>query len=75
MGRAKEIVLRPIPAAVANPFVKRAHYSGKVVRNSRVHIGVYYHGRLEGVMQFGPPLDRRKIMGWSRERGGKMFSN
>jgi len=63
MGEAKDIVLRPIPAADANALVKRVHYSGKVVQNSQLHIGVFYRGKLEGAMQFGPSLDKRKIQG------------
>jgi hypothetical protein len=63
MGKAKDILLRPIPAAQANDLVKRIHYSGKVVQNSQIHIGVFYDGRLEGAMQFGPSLDKRKIQG------------
>lgn len=63
MGKAKDIILRPISAKEAVPFVKRVHYSGKVVQNSQIHIGVFYQGRLEGVMQFGPSLDKRKIIG------------
>lgn len=63
MGKAKDIVLRPIPAKDANELVKRVHYSGKVVQNSQLHIGVFYDGRLEGAMQFGPSLDKRKIQG------------
>lgn len=63
MGKAKNIELRPIPAAQANELVKRVHYSGKVVQNSQIHIGVFYDGRLEGAMQFGPSLDKRKIQG------------
>lgn len=63
MGKAKDILLRPISAQEANDLVKRVHYSGKVVNNSQLHIGVYYHGKLEGAMQFGPSLDKRKIQG------------
>ena len=63
MGEAKDIVLRPIPAKDANELVKRVHYSGKVVQNSQLHIGVFYRGELEGAMQFGPSLDKRKIQG------------
>lgn len=63
MGKAKDILLRPIPAAQANELVKRVHYSGKIVQNSQIHIGVFYDGRLEGAMQFGPSLDKRKIQG------------
>jgi hypothetical protein len=63
MGKAKAIELRPIAAAQANELVKRVHYSGNVLNNSQLHIGVFYDGRLEGAMQFGPSLDKRKIQG------------
>ena len=60
---AKDIVLRPISAKTANDFVRRVHYSGKVVNNSQIHIGVFLSGVLHGAMQFGPSLDKRKIKG------------
>jgi len=60
---AKDILLRPISRAEANEATKRLHYSGKVVNNSQLHIGVFYEGQLEGVMQFGPSLDKRKLQG------------
>lgn len=63
MGKAKDIKLEPISRDVANALVRRVHYSGKVVNNSQLHIGVFFEGRLEGAMQFGPSLDKRKIMG------------
>jgi len=62
MSSAKDIVLRPISAGQASNLVKRVHYSGKVVQNSSLHIGVFYSGRLEGAMQFGSPIDRRKVL-------------
>ena len=61
MGKAKDIFLRPITRQEADALVKRVHYSGKVVNNSQFHIGVYYQGKIEGAMQFGPSLDKRKI--------------
>jgi len=66
VGEAKALVLRPIKASEANALVRRVHYSGKVVNNSQLHIGVFWNGRLEGAMQFGPPLDKRKIAGLVR---------
>lgn len=63
MSDAKSIILRPITAQEANALVKRVHYSGKVVNNSQIHIGVFYNGKLEGAMQFGPSLDKRKMLG------------
>jgi hypothetical protein len=62
MGSAKDIVLRPINAKDASALVKRVHYSGKVVQNSTLHVGVFHAGRLEGAMQFGSPIDRRKVL-------------
>lgn len=62
MGRAKDIVLKVIPAKVANEFVKRWHYSGKVVQNSSLHFGAFLDGKLHGVMSYGSPLDKRKVL-------------
>lgn len=63
MHSAKDIVVHPIDRRDADAAVKRWHYSGKVVNNSQLHIGVFLDGRLEGAMQFGPSLDKRKIVG------------
>ena len=60
---AKGLIVRPISAAEANALVKRVHYSGKVVQNSQIHMGVFWNGKLEGAMQFGPSLDKRKLVG------------
>ncbi len=49
MGRAKEIVIRIIPAKIANDFIRRHHYSGKVVQNSVLHFGCFLDDRLHGV--------------------------
>lgn len=63
MGKAKAIELKPIPARLANAFIKETHYSGKVVQNSQLHIGVFLDNVLHGAMQFGPSLDKRKLLG------------
>jgi hypothetical protein len=60
---AKKILLKPIGASEANAFVKKHHYSGKVVPNSQIHLGVFYFGKLEGVMQFGPSLAKKNSIG------------
>jgi len=62
MGRAKDIVLKVIPSKTANEFVKRYHYSGKVVQNSTLHLGAFLNGKLGGVMQYGNPIDKRKVL-------------
>ena len=63
MVSAKDIVVKPIKSAAANALVKRIHYSGKVVQNSQLHSGVFLNGSLQGVMSFGPSMDKRKIQG------------
>ena len=63
MPSAKDIHVAPISAKDAGALVKRVHYSGKVVQNSQLHLGVFLDGRLEGAMQFGPSLDKRKVQG------------
>lgn len=62
MGRAKDIRLEPISAQDANRIVKSLHYSGKVTQNSQLHLGVFLDGKCGGALQFGPPMDRRKVL-------------
>ncbi len=62
MGRAKDIKVKVIPAKVANDFVKRHHYSGKIVNNSVLHFGAFLDGKLGGVMQYGNPIDKRNVL-------------
>lgn len=63
MPSAKDIVVKPISAAAANKVVKAIHYSGKVVPNSQLHFGVFFNNKLEGVMQFGPPINKKGTIG------------
>lgn len=63
MGRAKEIIVKVVPSSIANPFIRKHHYSGKVVNNSCLHFGCFLDGKLHGVLSYGPSLDKRKIMG------------
>lgn len=63
MCRAKDIVVKVIPAKIANSFVRKHHYSGKVVSNSNLHFGVFLDGQLHGVMSYGSSLDKSKIIG------------
>lgn len=54
MGEAKQLRVNPIAARDANRIVRALHYSGKVVNNSQLHLGVFHRGRCGGAMQFGP---------------------
>jgi hypothetical protein len=62
VGDAKRIEVKPIATSDARRLVERVHYSGSTVQNSQIHLGVFIGGRLHGAMQFGPPLDRRKML-------------
>lgn len=57
---AKELIVKGISSQDAKAFVRRYHYSGKVDPRSSVHLGVFWQGRLEGVMQFGASIDKAK---------------
>lgn len=48
-------------------MVREHHYSGKPYPKSQLNLGVYVRGQLEGAMQFGPPLDQRKVIGLVRD--------
>lgn len=60
MGRVKDIIVKVIKSKAANDFVKKYHYSGKVVNLSNLHFGAFLDGKLHGVLSFGPPMDKRK---------------
>lgn len=62
MGDAKRLIVQPISSTDANRVVKALHYSGKVVQNSQIHLGVFLDGRCGGAMQFGPSMDKRHLI-------------
>lgn len=59
----KDILIKPVDSSRANEFIKEHHYSGSVVPNSQLHLGAFYHGGLEGVLQFGPPMVKENLIG------------
>lgn len=61
MSTAKNIIVKPITPKAARVICKLFHYSGKVVPNSQIHLGVFWDGKCEGVMQFGPSTDKRRM--------------
>ena len=62
MASAKDIFIKPIKSHVARSLVAKFHYSGKSAPSSQLHFGVFLDGKLEGCLQFGPPIDRRKML-------------
>lgn len=73
MGRAKEIIIKVIPASIANNFIKKHHYSGKVVNNSVLHFGAFLDNKLHGVLSYGNSLDKSKIIGLVNGTGWNEF--
>ena len=73
MGRAKEIIVKVIPSNIANDFVRKHHYSGKVVPNSQVHFGAFLDNNLHGVMSFGASTDKSKIISIVKNTGWNQF--
>jgi len=63
MGRAKEIIVKVKPSKSANEFVKKHHYSGKVVNNSNLHFGCFLDNQLHGVMSYGCSMQKSSIIG------------
>lgn len=64
---AKDIAVSPISSGDAHRFVRSHHYSGKTTSNSQLHLGAFLGERLVGVAQFGPPMDRSKLVGLVRD--------
>jgi len=73
MGRAKNIQVKPISSQAANKIIRSLHYSGKTVNNSQIHFGVFLDGKCGGALQFGPSLDKRKIMSLVKGTGWNEF--
>lgn len=63
MANAKEIIIKVLSKKIADDFVKKCHYSGKVCQASQLHFGAFLNDTLHGVMQFGPSLDKSKLIG------------
>ena len=61
MGRAKDIVVKPISAKDAARIVKSCHYSGISAINANLHFGVFLNGKCGGAMQFGSSLQKSSI--------------
>lgn len=59
----KQIRVKVIPSSVANEFIRKYHYSGKVVPNSKLHFGCFYNNILHGVLSYGSSMDKSKTIG------------
>tara|TARA_R110000787_G_scaffold39062_3_gene98074 strand:- start:383 stop:1123 length:741 start_codon:yes stop_codon:yes gene_type:complete len=73
MQTAKDIIIKPIGASDARRLVKRLHYSGKVVQNSSLHLGVFMGDKCQGVMQFGSCINKKGTMNLVKDTGWNEF--
>lgn len=73
MGRAKDIVVKVIPSKIANEFVKKHHYSGKIVNNSKLHFGVFLDNKLHGVMSYGSSINKKGTINLVKDTGWNEF--
>lgn len=58
----KKLKVYLIDSKSANNIIKKFHYSGKIVNNSKLHFGVFENGILKGAMSFGCPLDKNRAI-------------
>lgn len=63
MGVAKAVEIKFISSNDARKLITKYHYSGKFVGNSQLHFGVFLNGKAEGALQFGPSMDKSKVIG------------
>lgn len=73
MGRAKDVIVKVIPSNIANDFIKRHHYSRKVVPNSTLHFGAFLDGKLHGVMSYGPSINKKGTINLVKNTGWNEF--
>ncbi len=69
----KDIVVKVIPAKLANDFIKQNHYSGKVVPNSSLHFGCFYNNMLHGVLSYGPSINKKGTINIVKNTGWNEF--
>lgn len=72
MGRAKEIIVKIIPAKIAGEFIKNHHYSKKSVI-SQIYFGCFLDNKLHGVMSFGTSLVKNNIIHLVENTGWNEF--
>ncbi|MGB0695356.1 MAG: hypothetical protein ACPGOY_06875 [Rhodospirillaceae bacterium] len=57
----RDFYVHAIPRKDAVEVILKHHYSGRIVQNSYVHLGVFLHGERVGVLQFGYALNPKHV--------------
>lgn len=73
MGRAKEIIVKVIPSNIARDFIKKNHYSGKVVNNSVLNFGCFLDDKLHGVLQYVSSINKKGTINLVKDTGWNEF--
>jgi hypothetical protein len=73
MSRVKDIIVKVIPSKIANEFVKKNHYSAKVVPNSTLHFGCFLDNKLHGVLSYGPSINKKGTINLVENTGWNEF--
>ena len=63
-GLGKRISRKVIPATAAKFVPEAPLFRARSVQNPSLHFGAFLNGILHGVMQFGNPIDKRKVIGF-----------
>lgn len=69
MINVKDIMVRVINSRIANDFIKKHHYSGTVSNTSQLHFGCFVGNVLHGVLSYGSPMDKSKVIGLVKGTG------
>ena len=71
----KDYIIRMVDREVTKKMIVSLHYSGKVVTNSALFLGVYRNDVLVGALDFGPPMNPKSTPNkiWSGSTQHEMF--
>ncbi len=73
MSKVKDIQIKIINSKIANDFVRKYHYSKKVVPNSTLHFGAFLDNRLHGVLSYGPSINKKGTINLVENTGWNEF--
>lgn len=69
MSQVKDIIVKVIPATIWNDFIRRHHYSWKVVPNSQLHFWCFLDWKLHWVMSYWPSINKKwtiNLVKWTK---------
>ena len=58
------MIIKPINRNLANDIIRTNHYTHKIVRGTKLSLGVWVDGKIEGVVQLGKGYSMRETGKW-----------